>query len=119
MTSDNNLPDPQPKSHNTIFVPPNWKLPKYHLGQLTQYGWIVGLRYYPECSTKGQSNGGKEWQYEIVRNWMDEDSEIIPESQIRLHSPQKTAEELQAEINVLMRQAENLRSQMNLKQSAA
>jgi hypothetical protein len=95
----------------SIPLPPNWSQPKYRFGQLVEQGWIVGLKYYPEASALGYQKS--EWQYHVLPNWVDSGGDIIPESKIKPYPPEKMNEELQTEINIHLRQIENLKFQMN------
>lgn len=109
MTTDITLPNPKPENHNSIALPPNWSQPKYRFGQLVEQGWVVGMRYYPESSALGYQKS--EWQYQVLRDWLDDEGEIVLESKIKPHP--NADKELQEEINLHLRQIENLKAQMS------
>ncbi|MBD2771209.1 hypothetical protein [Iningainema tapete] len=97
-----------PQTKLSIPLPPNWAPPKYQFGQLTQQGWIIGMRFYPEYSALGYSYRNSGWQYEVIRSWLETDTEIISESSVRLYEDEEAKAELQAEINLLQRQIEDI-----------
>jgi hypothetical protein len=95
----------------TITIPQGWKYPRFTLGQRTQQGIIVGIKYYPSDSLLAHEYESG-WRYVVMPDINCEEEENRMEKEIELLTPQELRAEIQAEIEKCLRQIELLKYEL-------
>jgi hypothetical protein len=95
----------------TISIPKGWQYPRYTFGQRTQYGAIIGMRYYAADTFLGQEYG-EGWRYILLPDKNHEDEEHRVEDEVKLLTPEELRTQIQAEIDYYSSQLEQLKSEI-------
>ncbi|MEH2231081.1 MAG: hypothetical protein V7K71_15915 [Nostoc sp.] len=97
----------------TITIPHGWKYPRFTLGQRTEQGIIIGIKYYPSESLLAHEYESG-WRYLVMPdiNSIDEGNHL--ENEIKLLTPQELRAEIQAEIEKCLRQLELLKYELKV-----
>ncbi|MDM9580039.1 hypothetical protein [Nostoc sp. GT001] len=95
----------------TITIPHGWKYPRFTLGQRTEQGIIIGIKYYLSDSLLTHEYG-EGWRYIVMPdiNSIDEGNHL--ENEIKLLTPQELRAEIQTEIGKCLRQLELLKYEL-------
>ncbi|MBN3906719.1 MAG: hypothetical protein HWQ35_09195 [Nostoc sp. NMS1] len=95
----------------TITIPHGWKYPRFTLGQRTEQGIIIGIKYYPSESLLAHEYESG-WRYLVMLdiNSIDEGNHL--ENEIKLLTPQELRAEIQTEIEKCLRQLELLKYEL-------
>ncbi|AUB43115.1 hypothetical protein COO91_09273 (plasmid) [Nostoc flagelliforme CCNUN1] len=91
----------------TISIPQGWKYPHFTLGQRTQQGIIIGIKYYPSDSFLARESD-EGWHYVVMPDINSESEENRLENELELLTPQELKTLLEAEIAKHLYQAELL-----------
>ncbi|MBD2505572.1 hypothetical protein [Anabaena azotica] len=95
----------------TISIPQHWKHPLYTFGQRTEYGVVIGMKYYAPDTYLG-SEYGAGWRYVMLPDKNQEDEEHRVENEIRLLTSEELKAQLLSEIDYYSRQLEHLNSEL-------
>jgi hypothetical protein len=95
----------------TISIPPNWKYPRFTVGQRTEQGIIIGIKYYPPDSLLAHEYG-EGWRYIVMPDRYFEDEENYPEDKLQPLTPQELKTQIQTEIEQLSHQIQLLTSEL-------
>ncbi|MBD2565638.1 MULTISPECIES: hypothetical protein [Nostoc] len=95
----------------TITIPHGWKYPRFTLGQRTEQGIIIGIKYYLSDSLLAHEYESG-WRYLVMPdiNSIDEGNHL--ENEIKLLTPQELRAEIQTEIEKCLRQLELLKYEL-------
>lgn len=95
----------------TITIPHGWKYPRFTLGQRTEQGIIIGIKYYLSDSLLAYEYD-EGWRYVVMPdiNSIEEVNQL--ENEIKLLTPQELRAEIQAEIEKCLRQLELLKHEL-------
>jgi len=91
----------------TIPIPHGWKYPRFTLGQRTEEGIIIGIKYYPSDSLLAHEYESG-WRYVVMADINSLDEENRLENEIQLLTPQELKTLLEAEIAKYLHQVELL-----------
>ncbi|MBD2504667.1 hypothetical protein [Anabaena azotica] len=95
-----------------ISIPQHWRHPLYAFGQRTEYGVIIGMKYYAPDTYLG-SEYGAGWRYVMLPDKNQEDEEHRVENEIRLLTSEELKTQLQEEIHYYSRQLEHLNTELS------
>ena len=95
----------------TISIPHGWKYPRFTLGQRTERGIIIGMKYYLSDSLFADEYD-EGWRYLVMpdMNSIEEGNHL--ENEIKLLKPQELKTLLEAEIKKRLDQIEVLRYEL-------
>jgi hypothetical protein len=91
----------------TISIPKGWKYPHFSLGQRTDEGLIIGIKYYPQGSLLDHQYG-EGWHYLVTPDNNSKNEQYRTENELRLLTPQELKTLLEAEIKKRLYQIELL-----------
>ncbi|MEH1814038.1 MAG: hypothetical protein V7K26_15595 [Nostoc sp.] len=92
---------------STISIPHGWKYPRFTLGQRTEQGIIIGIKYYLNDSLLAYEYD-EGWRYVVMPdiNSIEEGNHL--ENEIKLLKPQELKTLLEAEISKHLHQVQLL-----------
>ncbi|MBD2512638.1 hypothetical protein H6G91_36520 [Nostoc muscorum FACHB-395] len=95
----------------TITIPHGWKYPRFTLGQRTEQGIIIGIKYYPIDSLLAYEYD-ESWRYLVMpdMNSIEEGNHL--ENDIKLLKPQELKTLLEAEIKKRLYEIELLKYEL-------
>ncbi|WP_341530281.1 hypothetical protein [Nostoc sp. UHCC 0302] len=91
----------------TISIPKGWKYPHFTLGQRTDEGLIIGIKYYPQGSLLAHQYGD-DWRYVVMPGNNSKNEQSHTENELQLLTPQELKTLLEAEIKKRLYQIELL-----------
>lgn len=95
----------------TISIPHGWKYPRFTLGQRTEEGIIIGIKYYPSDSLLAHEYESG-WRYLVMPDINSIEEENHLENEIKLLKPQELKALLEAEIKKRLYQIQVLKYEL-------
>ena len=92
---------------NFLRIPSHWGSPLYRLGQMVKQGRIIGIEYQPP-GTRRAYDLGVEWNYTVLPDDQEYDTDSIRESDIRLLTASDLLLEIEHEKQCVKTHQENL-----------